>query len=248
MAGAVMLLASACANGDEEAEPETPAGPEETTSPGADGTEDPVDPVTPTEEAPDGGADPDLHVPDEGAELIVVGVGYPHGLNIRQAAGQDAEVLLELSPLTEQIVATGAHETIGDREVWVEVTADDVTGWASFDHLAYRGETLDITDQFDDPPTAGSTSELAWQTGVLRAGSDEDLMNTEVILVDTGEGMPDLVGVVELTGYPDDAQLGERLHVHHMETGAGGPDDRYGVALVESILLCRRGVAEGGCL
>lgn len=185
--------------------------------------------------------------PYEAALLGVVGVEADDVLHVREAPGADQEVVAELSPLADGIHPTGHNRQLDDGIIWAEIRADGTTGWASTAHLSHLGATRDVTaelyPQATDRPTGDTMVQLGEQVARQRAGDSKPAPN--VIVVD-GPTVGDLGEVtVDVVGYGDDAQFGERLHVF-AEPGPGA--ESFTVRTVESTLLCRRGVSDGRCV
>lgn len=244
---ALTLVLAAC--GDDDAETST-----DTTEPVAstDGTEETTtteSTTTSTTAAPTPSELPGERIelfPQEGATLAVVGVAADDVLNVRAAPGVDFEVVAELAPLADGATATGHNRQLDD-SIWNELTVDGATGWANSAFLAQLGEVGDITTELypavADRPTAETMRQLGEQVAQDRAGDEPPA--PDVVVVD-GPSVGDLGEItVDLVGYPDDAVLGERLHVF-AEPDPGG--ESFTVRTVESTTLCRRGVSDGLCV
>lgn len=185
--------------------------------------------------------------PQEGATLAVVGVAADDVLNVRAAPGTRFEIVAELDPLTDDLVATGHNRQLDGGSIWNEVTVDGTTGWANSAFLAQLGDVGDITSELwpdvADRPSAETMLELGRAVGRQRAGDEPP--EPEIVVVD-GPSVGDLGEItVDVVGYPDDAILGERLHVF-AEPDPGG--ESFTVRTVEATTLCRRGVSEGVCV
>lgn len=185
--------------------------------------------------------------PYEGTTVAVVGVEAGDVLNVRAAPGTQYEVVAELDPLADDLTANGHNRTLDDDSIWAEITADGTTGWANTKFLAHLGDVGDVTTELypdvADRPTAETMVQLAQIVGDNRAGSE--LPEPEMVIVD-GPSVGDLGEVtIDLVGYPDDAVLGERLHIF-AEPDPGG--ESFTVRTVESTTLCRRGVSAGACV
>lgn len=185
--------------------------------------------------------------PQEGATLGVVGVAADDVLNVRAAPGTQYEIVVELDPLADDLTATGHNRQLDDGSIWNEVTAGGETGWANSAFLAQLGDVGDITSELypdvSDRPSAETMLELGQVVGSQRAG--DELPEPEIVVVD-GPSVGDLGEItVDVVGFPDDAVLGERLHVF-AEPDPGG--ESFTVRTVEATTLCRRGVSEGLCV
>lgn len=185
--------------------------------------------------------------PYEGAELAVVGVQADDVLNVRAAPGTGYEIVARLDPLAQDIIPTGHNRQLEDDTIWAEITTDDTTGWASTAFLAHPGTTRDITSQLYPTPEERPSGETMVQIGDLVAEqvAGEGGPQPEVVVV-AGPTVGDLGEItVDVLGFPDDAQLGERLRIF-AEPDPGG--ESFTVRTVEATLLCRRGVSDGLCV
>lgn len=185
--------------------------------------------------------------PDEGATLAVVGVAADDVLNVRAAPGTQYEIVAALAPLADDVTATGHNRQLDDGSIWNEVTTGGETGWANSAFLAQLGDVRDVTSelypQVADRPRAETVLELGRVVADQRAG--DELPEPDIVVVD-GPSVGDLGEVtVDVVGYPDDAVLGERLHVF-AEPDPGG--ESFTVRTVEATTLCRRGVSGGQCV
>ena len=177
----------------------------------------------------------------------MVGVEADDVLNVRAAPDPSADVVAELDPLDDGIEPTGHNRQVDDGAIWAEVTVDGTTGWASTAFLAHPGDVRDITSELypevADRPAAITVDELGAQVAERRAGDGEP--EPRVVVVD-GPTVGDLGEItVDVLGYPDDAVLGERLHVFAEPDESG---DGFNLRTVESTTLCRRGVSDGLCV
>ena len=213
-------------------------------------TETETETETETLETPDPSALPGERIdifPYEGDELAVVGVEADDVLNVRAAPGVRYEVVAELDPLDDGIEPTGHNRQIDDGAIWAEITVDGTTGWASTAFLAHAGDVRDVTSelypQVSDRPAAITVDELGALVADRRAGDGEP--EPRIVVVD-GPTVGDLGEItVDVLGYPDDAQLGERLRVFAEPDPSG---DGFDLRTVESTTLCRRGVSDGLCV
>jgi hypothetical protein len=237
-------------------DPSTTAPPDEssTTGPGDESTT--TAPTSDTSEA-DGGtsttAPPDEEdlpgertdiYPYEGAALAVVGVGADDTLNVRTGPGTDYDVVVELAPLADGFAATGHNRAVADGTLWAEVLADGRTGWVSTAFIAQPGQTTDVTAELDEVPRAETMVAIAEAVAALRSSGAEG-QEPQLTVVD-GPTVADVGEItVDVTGYADDAQLGERFHIIAEPDPSG---EGFTVRTVEATALCARGAtAEGLC-
>lgn len=180
--------------------------------------------------------------PYEGDLLAVVGVAADDTLNVRTAPGTDAEVAFELEPLATDVEATGHNRSLEGEGVWAEVTDGDRRGWANVAFLAFAGATEDVTSEIGDPPAAETMVEIGEAVAAVRAA---DAPDPQVTVVD-GPTVGDLGEItVDVLGYADDAQRGERLAVFAEPNPDG---ETFTTHTVEATALCARGVtADGLC-
>lgn len=180
--------------------------------------------------------------PYEGAELGVVGVDAADTLNIRSGPATSYEVVAELAPLADNLVATGNNRSVDDA-IWVEVTVDGVSGWVNSSFVSHLGAPRDVTADLADPTMSESTI-INLVDAIV-----EDRFGGEITpdVVTSSEEFDDAGAVltIDVLGLQDDSVAGERLHIV-----AGPADVGAGYALVslESTVLCSRGVSEGLCL
>ena len=249
---AVMLLLAGCGDDDDA---ETTTDSTETTetsetSETTEGTSSTTEDDTSTTAAPTPSELPGERIdifPYEGTTVAVVGVEAGDVLNVRAAPGTAYEIVAELDPLADDLIATGHNRTIDDDSIWAEIETDGTTGWANTAFLAHLGDVGDITSELypdvADRPTAETMLQLAEIVADARSG--DELPEPEMVVVD-GPSVGDLGEVtIDLVGYPDDSVLGERLHVF-AEPDEGG--ESFTVRTVESTTLCRRGVSAGTCV
>jgi hypothetical protein len=240
--GAASALA-ACGGDDGEAasDPSAPTtAPDGPTTPTGGGTGTTGGPDT---SAPDGGDLPgqpfDLY-PYADAPLGVVGVAADDTLNIRSGPGTSFDVVTELGPLTQDLVATGTNRQLDDGSVWAQLRAGDDTGWANIAFLASLGATTDVTSELGELPAAETLLALADAVAALRAPSDPA---PEVTVV-AGPEVADLGEVtVDVVGYGDDAVKGERLAIFATPNADG---ESFTTRTVEATPLCARGVTDDG--
>lgn len=223
-----------------------PGGDATTTAPTSDTSE--ADGGASTTASPDEGDLPgertDIY-PYEGAALAVVGVGANDTLNVRTGPGTDQEVVVELAPLADGFEATGHNRTVADGAIWAEVVADGRTGWVSTAFIAQLGQTTDVTAELGEAPASETMADIAGAVAALRSSGAEG-QEPQVTVVD-GPTVADVGEItVDVTGYADDAQIGERFHIV-AEPDASG--EGFTARTVEATVLCARGVtAEGLCV
>ncbi len=248
----LVLVLGACGGDDDE-----PAGQSGTTTTEADGTTTDADETTTTDD--DGSSttegtpttiDPaDLPgevieiYPYEGAALWVVGVAADDTLNVRVGPGTDFDVLVELDPLADGLVATGQNRSIDDGDAfWSEIEIDGQVGWVNRRFVSELTGTTDVTSQLPQGLEGETMDDLADAVAEARAGVEEGPA-PDVTVVD-GPSTGDLGEItIDLIGYQDDAISGERLHIFGTPSGDG-----FVLKTVEATTMCTRGVAEGLCL
>lgn len=234
-----------------------PAEPTETTSP--ETTAEPTEPEPtdePTDEPPvTDGVDP---VPDdelpgesmplyfpEGAEPDVVGVSFDDVLVVRALPDPAADPVGELAP-TGSTTTTGRERAI-DSGLWAEVELGSGVGWVNTVYLGYLGATSDTTAEYADAlPEIANPREVTGTIGQHAAEANTAVGGADdawTVVEQADENAP-TQAVVDVLGYPDDAQRGERLRIEFTVESLGGQ-----VSLIESAVICGRGVTEDGlCL
>ena len=244
---AVTLLVTACGDDDAETsatETETETVTEtETETGGSDDSSSTTAASTPSDPP---GERIDIF-PYEGTVLAVVGVEADDVLNVRAAPGVQYEIVTALEPLADGISPTGHNRQLEDGAIWAELTVDGETGWASTAFLAHLGDVRDVTTdlypEVADRPRGDTMLQLGEQVATQSAGDGEPA--PDIVVVD-GPTVGDLGEiVVDVIDFPDDSQLGVRLHVF-AEPDPGG--EGFTVRSVESTTLCRRGVSDGLCV
>lgn len=177
--------------------------------------------------------------PAAGATLAVVGIQYDATLPLRSSPGEDQPVVTSLGPLEDELVATGHARQVG-KSRWFEVKAAGVTGWADAASLAYLGSTDDITQRvaskLGGPPTAASMLEVGRIVATAEASTEKPESRLTVTVAPTEVGDSGEV-TYDVTGFPDDSVLGERLHVF------ASRGEKFTLQKVEATTLCRRGVS-----
>jgi hypothetical protein len=252
LAGALAL--SACGGDDDDVATDTTpsSGPTTTTStassastaPASTTTAAPGD-TTPESVPGDLPGEPADFGPTAGAVLGVVGVAHDDTLNVRAAPGTDQEVVAELDPLADDVVAVGNTRTLPE-SIWYEVEVDGGTGWVSASFVAYLGATNDVTSEvvaaLGSAPGGETMVDLADAVAATRSSSEEPpVPEVTVVVAPTVGDLGEIT--VDVTGYPDDAVLGERLAVFGTPTASG---ESFALRTVESRVLCRRGVTTDG--
>ena len=238
--------AAACGGDDDEdattGTTTTSTSPADTTT-GGDGTGATPEPGT---AAPADGSLPgepiDIY-PYADTPLGVVGVAADDTLNVRSGPGTDFDVVVELDPLADDLVATGTNRQLEDRSVWAELTVGAETGWANTAFLATPGAVNDVTSELDELPAAETLVEIADRVVELRAPFEP----VPEVTVVAGPTVGDLGEItVDALGYGDDALAGERLHVFATPNPDG---ESFTTRTVEATYLCARGVTpEGICV
>jgi hypothetical protein len=250
------VLVAGCDGGDDDdvATDTTPSTSPATTTTAAAGATTTTAPATTTSAPTPSTAEGDLpgepveFGPTAGAVLGVVGVAHDDTLNVRAAPGTDQEVVTELAPLADDLVATGRNRSLPE-SVWYEVeTAAGPTGWVSASFVAQLGDTVDVTAEVQaalgELPGGETMVDLADAVAGARAALDEEPIPRITVTVAPTVG--DLGEItVDVVGYPDDAVLGERLHVFGTPAEGG---EAFVLRTVESQSLCRRGVSDGLCV
>lgn len=183
--------------------------------------------------------------PYEDAELGVIGVEADDVLNVRAGPGVDFDVVAELDPLADGIVATGHNRSVDDG-FWAEVTVDGETGWANVMFLSHLGRVEDITAEIapdtDDRPRGDTMAHLGRLIAEQRTSDQSP--QTDIVVVDGPSVDGDLGEItIDLVGFGDDALGGERLHIFGQE-GEGG--ESFVLRTVERTLLCIRAVTDDG--
>lgn len=247
---ALLLLLAGCGNeGDEQAhdpvsasqtptesaspEPaagETDTGETDTAEPGSEGA---------GQQVPDGdlpGEPMEGSPPMAGAELAVVGVAHDDVLQVRRLPDPGAETVNQgLAPLTSGVVATGRNRMV-ESGIWAEIEVPEGVGWSNAGYLAYLGASSDRTADAADVEPASDLATFASKVAkTLAKGMTDGEASPVVASVDGDKA------VVDVIGYADDAQAGERFTI--TTTAADG---RVGLSSVESVVICARGVTDEG--
>lgn len=259
VAGMALAL-GACGEDSSELPEEDPMPVEGDAEPPNDGADDDgADDGTDDNGTDDNGADDGAPAPDEdlpgeivetfpfeGDELSVVVVEHDDILNIREIPDPTAPVQAELDPLAEGVVATGHNRSLEEFGIWAQVQAEGITGWANMTYLGYLGETSDAGEDFDGLDPADSVEELAQAVGERAAelNGAAEIDNARIAVADISGPVeaPDVT--IDVTGIPDDAQMGERLLLR----AGTDPSGLYQVEFVERTVICARGVEDELCL
>lgn len=183
--------------------------------------------------------------PEAGDILGVVGISFDSELNVRAAPGTDQAVVVRLAPLTDDVVATGQARQLSDT-IWYEVTADEVTGWASSAYLAWIGETTDITAAVIEELGKTPSAETMLDLGLTVAQSQSVEEPESRIRVAKSPTVTDLGEVTyDVIGLGDEAVFGVRLVIFGTPDSGG---ESFTLKTVESTALCARGISpEGLC-
>lgn len=214
---------------------EEPTSPEEPSSPEPSATEDPTDAAVAAAELPGEVVD----VPPLNEVVAVIAVEAGSGLHYRTGPGTEFESVGTLEPLGVS-PAYGEIRRREDGSHWAQVMkTDGWFFWMNMKHLAFPGETTDITADLAELPSAATVEEV----GLLVAGqrTADQPPSVETVVVDGPvEGDAGEV-VIDVVGIGDDALAGERLRVVTERTGQG-----HTVRSVELTPLCARGVTDDG--
>jgi hypothetical protein len=200
------------------------------------------------------------HTP-AGAVLDVAGVAFDETLPVHALPGSDQPLVASLPPLARGIVSTGRGRLleVGFGGIWLEVTADGVTGWVVSNRLVYLGGPRDVTADVFPPdaaaPTAPSMLELGRMVTDALVPSDPTSLPTIVVAAAPGAGPTFEVIYDTFPGelFGGDTSIGSRYLVTGHEVTAGGLPPTgfagrvaYELVGVESIELCTRGVTGDG--
>jgi hypothetical protein len=254
--GAMGMLAACDGDDDDDvATDTTPTSAGSTTTTGASASSAPASTSTTTAAGDTTPATVPGELPGEpadfgpvaGAVLGVVGVAHDDTLNVRAAPGTDQEVVAELEPLADHVVAVGNTRTLPE-SIWYEIEVDGGTGWVSASFVAYLGATTDVTaaiiEELGATPGAETMVDLADAVAAPLTSHDEPVPEVTVVVAPTVGDLGEIT--IDVTGYPDDAVLGERLAIFGTPAEGG---EGFVLRSVESRVLCHRGVdADGLCV
>jgi len=175
--------------------------------------------------------------PAEGDVVAVIGVAHDDVLNLREAPGADQEIVGEIPPLEDGLVALGETRDIGE-SFWIAVDYEGTQGWVHFGFIGFLGDTTDetaaVVDDLGETPTADTMEELGLLVAESFASEEppsDITLPIEPTVGDLGEVTYDVVGL------GDDAVRGLRVHVFGEEIDGG-----FSLRSVEVTTLCGRGV------
>lgn len=182
--------------------------------------------------------------PAEGDVVAVIGVAHDDVLNLREAPGADQEIVDEIPPLEDRLVALGETRDIGE-SFWIAVDYEGTRGWVHLGFIGYPGDTTDetaaVVDDLGETPTADTMEELGLLVAESLASEEpasDITLTVEPTVGDLGEVTYDVIGL------GDDAVRGLRVHVFGEEV-----DGEFSLRSVEMTTLCGRGVtADGLCI
>lgn len=179
--------------------------------------------------------------PAAGTSLAVVGVEGGSFLNVRALPGTDNEIVSTVASTAGNLIASGRARILGGAtgSVWVEVTTDGTTGWASSQFLSSVGRTAPGTSQFLNLDDAfEGPFQVVDHIRANALGLSEGQLKVVIVDGPTVSGSSEII-VVDILGFADDSLLGNRLRV----IGEAGPRGSFVVAGIETTVLCRRGVS-----
>lgn len=178
--------------------------------------------------------------PRSGSSLSVVGVGGGSYLNVRALPGTEYSVIDTVAAADSNLIATGRAQILdsGSDSIWYEVTTVSGSGWASSQFLSFTGRTTPGRSQFLElDETFDAAVDVVAQVRTNSQAAGEGSIDVTVVDGPTSNGSSQIM-VIDITGFADDAVLGNRLRV----IGDPGPRGSFVVVGIESTLLCRRGV------
>ena len=175
---------------------------------------------------------------------MVIGVAHDDVLNLRAGPGIDAEIVGEIPPTFEELVAMGNTRELS-RSFWIEVEYEAVRGWVNLTYIGYQGsvtdETAHVVDELNGYPANPTMTGLAEEVTAVYA-QDEEPGSAMVQVTPVSEG--DLFEVTyDVIGLADDSIRGLRLHIFAEETADG-----FRLRTVEMTLICGRGVDGEACV
>ena len=182
--------------------------------------------------------------PGPGAVMAVVGVEHDDVLNVRNAPGVSGPIVTTLTPLRDDVVATGNNRLLTS-SIWYEIEANGLTGWASGKFLAYLGGggdvLADVVAELGAPPIADDFEALvALVAGTYSSTEPESRVTTA--FGPFGDGP--IVITVDVLDIGDDALLGYRVVILGSEVPEGG----FVAQGIEVTFICSRGVSGDLCL
>jgi hypothetical protein len=184
-----------------------------------------------------------------GAILAVISVAADDQLNVRAQPGADRPIIGRLDPLTTGLVFSGRERLITPaRSVWYEIEQADLIGWVNARFAAPLGETVDLTSEIVEAageiPTGATMEEIGDTVIEIRVRFVD--IEPSSIIVDGPRTAGDLIEITyDLTGFRDDAVLGERLRLFAEESGPGS--ERLELVRAEMTAICARGSGSGIC-
>ncbi len=188
------------------------------------------------------GEDSPMFFSEEGIDVNVVGVEEGDVLFVREVPDATSGEVHRLGPTVTATLA-GRERSVTHGQ-WAELELSEGYGWVNTVYLGYLGLSTDRTGDFQDvPPTTDPTELIRSLVGEATA----DI---------TGEGGPEVTWViidsntdgdlheytVDVLGYPDDSQRGERLRLFLQPQGDG-----VRLHSAESTQICGRGETQGLC-
>ena len=181
--------------------------------------------------------------PAEGDTLMVIGVRYDDVLNLRAAPGASQQILDEIPPTFNDLIARGNTRDL-DRSFWIEVDYEGTTGWVHMSFIGYEGEVTDqtstVVDRLGERPVETSMTDLGEVVAPVFASEEPESDIVQVTPVTSG----DLTEVTyDVIGLGDDAVRGVRLHIFAEESGGS-----FTLRSVEMTTICGRGVDNGLCV
>lgn len=251
LTAAAVLVLTGC-QGESPQETDTPTvaatsdvpaetGEPETTTPDA---EPPGQGAAPVADDQLPGESAALYFP-EGAQPDVVGVEASDVLVVRALPDPGADEVGEVDR-TGTVTTTGRERAV-ESGLWAEVEQGSGVGWVNSSYLGYLGEATDTTGEYAEVlPEIANPREVVGTIGQHAAERHTAIggaLDAWTVVDQPGETGP-TEALIDVLGYPDDAQRGERLRVFFDEGDAG-----TAVSRIESSAICGRGVTDDGlCL
>ncbi len=188
--------------------------------------------------------------PTAGAVVAVVGVAHDDVLNLRAGPGVEFEILAELPPTADDLIATGNNRMI-PKAFWAELDTGTVTGWVNQRYIGFLARTGDdtslIVDELGEIPVEADMQALGELVASVYALPPGEEIESRIVMVvaptigDLGEVTFDVIGTL------DDSVGGHRLQVF----GTPADDGKFSLKSVEVTPICwpNRGVtSDGMCL
>jgi len=175
---------------------------------------------------------------------MVIGVAHDDVLNLRAGPGVGAEIVGEIPPTFDDLVAQGNTREL-PRSFWIEVDYEGASGWVNLSYVGYQGgvddRTAHVVDELGGTPTNATMTGLAEEVAAVFTQEDEP-GSTVVQVTPVSEG--DLHEVTyDVIGLADDSVRGLRLHVFAEEVTG-----EFQLRTVEILLICGRGVDGDLCV